>query len=122
MTGEERRFTRIPFKVYTELQTKDAVYKTNILNNLSVGGCLLPIGSDIVPGTQCKIRIILEGTEEDIIIRITGKIVRVDSHSIAVKFTLIDPDSLFHLQNIIRYNAQDPEKIEEEISRHPGLF
>lgn len=122
MTDEERRFTRIPFKVFTELKTKDAVYKTSYLENLSVGGCLMPVKSDLVPGTDCKILINLEGGGETVVISIKGRIVRVDSRTIAVKFTLIDPDSLFHLQNIIRYNAQDSDKIDDEFSKHPGLI
>ncbi len=122
MTGENRRFTRVPFKVYVEMRTGDAVFQSNIISNLSVGGCLLPIKSDLVPGTGCKILIRLEGTSDDIVIKITGEIVRVDSRSVAVKFTLTDTDSLFHLQNIIRYNSLNPDKVDDELSNHPGLF
>lgn len=122
MADEGRRFTRIPFKVFTQLKTKDAVYSTNQISNLSVGGCLLPITSDLIPGTSCSILIRLEGTADETIIRIKGEILRTYTHSVAVKFVLIDMDSLFHLQNIIRYNSEDPEKVEDEISRHPGLL
>jgi len=122
MRAEERRFTRVPFQVYTELKTKDAVYTSNLISNLSVGGCLLPVHSDIVPGTDCKILISLEGSDDEIVIKITGQVMRVNAHSVAVKFKLIDPESLFHLQNIIRYNAADPDKVEDEFSRHPGLL
>jgi len=122
MADEVRRFTRIPFKVYTQLKTKDAVYTTNYISNLSIGGCLLPITSDLIPGTNCSILIRLEGTSDEIVINIKGEIMRTYSHSVAVKFVLIDTDSLFHLQNIMRYNAEDPDKIDEEISKHPGLF
>ena len=122
MVDDERRFSRVPFKVYTQLKTKDAVYTTNQITNISVGGCLLPITSDLIPGTNCSILIRLEGTTDHIVVKIKGEILRTYPHSVAVKFTLIDTDSLHHLQNIIRYNSKDPEKIEEEISRHPGIF
>lgn len=122
MVADSRRFTRIPFKVYTQLKTKDAVYTTNLISNLSIGGCLLPITSDLIPGTNCSILIRLEGSADDIVIKIKGEILRTYPHSVAVKFVLIDTESLFHLQNIIRYNSEDPEKVEEEISRHPGLL
>ena len=121
MQSEDRKFTRVPFNVSTELKTRDSVYISNRILNLSVGGCLLPIKSDLIPGTDCRIIIRLEGTGADISVHIKGEIVRVDSRSVAVKFILIDPDSLFHLQNIIRYNAEDPDKVEDEISKHPGL-
>lgn len=122
MSDEERRFTRIPFNVHTRLKTKDAVYTTNQISNISIGGCLLPIASDLVPGTPCTVMIRLEEGTDEVLVRIKGEILRTYSHAVAVKFLLIDTDSLYHLQNIIRYNAEDPDRIDEEISRHPGLI
>jgi hypothetical protein len=53
---------------------------------------------------------------------IEGEISRCDPGAVAVKFTRIDIDSLFHLHNIIRYNSPDPDKVEKEIHEHPGLL
>ena len=122
MGSEDRRFTRIPFKVYTQLKTKDAIYSTNFISNISMGGCLLPITSDLIPGTNCTIMIKLEGTTDELLIKIKGEILRTYKNAVAVKFVLIDTDSLYHLQNVIRYNSENPEQIEDEFSRHPGLF
>ncbi len=60
--------------------------------------------------------------DTDVYVRVEGEIIRSESNGVAVKFTQIDPDSLFHLQNIIRYNAEDTEAIDEEITKHPGLL
>jgi hypothetical protein len=53
---------------------------------------------------------------------VEGEIVRKDSEMAAIRFTRIDPDSLFHLRNIVRYNASDPDRVEDEIEQHPGLI
>ena len=121
MTDDNRRFSRIPFKVKAQLKIADQIYLAPELSNLSVGGCLLPIAVNISPGTPCELNIMLEGTTEELHVRIEGEIVRTTHEGVAVRFLSIEPDSLFHLQNIILYNAPDADTIEHEISRHPGL-
>ena len=121
MPEDKRRFTRIPFKVTGELTTQGVTYSLHEISNLSVGGCLLPIAADLEPGTQCQVKIILSGTSSELSVNAGGEVMRCQPSSVAVKFTHIDLDSLYHLQNIIRYNADDVEKIEKEIEARPGL-
>ena len=63
----------------------------------------------------------MAGTTSELSIRVKGEIMRCDAGAVAIKFTGIDPDSLFHLQNIIRYNSSNPEAVDKEIRHHPGL-
>jgi len=121
MADNKRRFTRIPFKMDTELMVQGEVYKAEDISNLSIGGCVLPIVAELEPETACQLKIILNGIADGISINVDGEIIRSDQDTIAVKFTRIDPDSLFHLQNIVRYNSPDADTIEDEINKHPGL-
>lgn len=122
MTDEKRRFTRIPFKVNAEITANDILYSVKEISNLSIGGCLLQIKADLEPGTICHLKIVLSGTISELSIKIDGEINRCVPGAFAVKFTRIDPDSLFHLQNVIRYNAPDPEVMDQEIIEHPGII
>lgn len=119
MIQEKRRFTRIPFKVKAEMRVGKILYSAEVIENLSIGGCLLPINAVFERGTTCQIRILLTGSSSDLDVKIDGDITRCDANTVAVKFTHIDPDSLFHLQSIVRYNSPDPDAIEEEIVKHP---
>ncbi len=121
MSDESRRFTRIPFKMYTELEINDNTHSTDNITNLSVGGCLLPIDIEPQAGTSCRIKISLEGTSEEIAIRIEGEIIRTTPEGLAIKFVRIDPESLFHLQNVVKYNSPDADTIESEIIKNPGI-
>ena len=121
MSKEKRRFTRVPFRVSAEIMVHDFSCSAEEILNLSVGGCLLPVQADLEPGTGCDLKIIMAGTTSELNIRVKGEIVRSGAGAVAVKFTGIDSESLFHLQNIIRYNLSDPEAIEREIQDHPGL-
>ncbi len=121
MSEEKRRFTRVPFKVEAEIQIDDTLYHTEDISNLSVGGCLLPIQGDFEVGTSCRVKISLGGTSSELNVRVEGEIARNTPEGIAVKFTGVDLDSLFHLKNIVRYNSSDADAVEKEIRDHFGI-
>lgn len=121
MLTEKRRFSRIPFQVKAEVTINDLLYSSDKIDNLSIGGCLLPIDVDVATGTECRLKILLNSTSSELSVQIGGEIFRSESGGVAVRFTEIEPDSLFHLQNIILYNHPDTAKIEQEIKNHPGL-
>jgi len=122
MSDENRKFSRIPFKVKAELTVNDVVYSVEEISNLSIGGCLLPIKANLAVGTVCYMKILLSGTSSQLHIKIDGEIKRCAPGAVAVKFARIDPDSFFHLQNLVRYNFPDPDVIEKEIIEHPGIL
>ena len=121
MSDENRRFTRIPFQMNTEIVIDDQTYNTDKITNLSAGGCLLPVNVEPQPGTSCTIKITLAGTSDEMAVRIEGEIIRATPEGLAIKFVRIDPESLFHLQNIIRYNSPDADIIENEFLKHTGI-
>ena len=121
MSDEKRRFTRVPFKVEAEVKIGDTSYRTDEIANLSVGGCLLPIPADFEIGTKCRVTIRLGGTSSELTLGMEGEIVRTPPGAVAVKFTGVDLDSLFHLQNVVRYNSSDPDAVEREIRDHFGV-
>ncbi|TKB27074.1 PilZ domain-containing protein [Desulfopila sp. IMCC35006] len=119
MADEKRRFSRIFFNVRAKLTVAGCEYPVDRIANLSVGGCLLEIAEKIPVNSACTFTIFLSGLAEGVVVH--GETVRVGSDEISLKFTAIEQENLLHLQNIIRYNAEDPDAIEEEISAHPGL-
>lgn len=119
MTAEKRRFSRIIFNVRARLTVDEAVYTVERILNLSVGGCQLELNDCLLPGKACKFTVFLPRIGPGI--DVFGEVVRTGNGEASLKFTRIDPENLSHLQNIIRYNAEDPDLIEEEIKSHPGL-
>jgi hypothetical protein len=117
---EKRRFTRIRFNMAAELTVNDIAYSFSQVDNLSVGGCALETCLKVETGSSCRFWLPLEATTA-LGVEAHGKVVRCDGKAISIQFTRISPESLFHLQNIIRFNAPDPDRIEGEISERPGL-
>lgn len=118
---EQRRFTRVPFKVETRMETADRVYTVVELYNLSVGGCLLPLEPALSVGEAVRVVIVLTREPAPLEVEVEAEVVRHEDGMTALKFIRIDPDSLFHLRNIIRYNASDTDAVESEFDAHPGL-
>ncbi len=122
MSSENRRFTRIPFHVNAELTVNHVYYTVDKISNLGIGGCLLPITADLAPGGVCHLKIVLSGVSSELAINVNATVKRCAAASVALEFTGIDPDSLFHLKNILRYNFFDDEEIiDREIREHPGI-
>jgi len=121
MDQEKRRFTRFPLKMTAVLHVNDKEYTTNSLLNLSIGGCLVPLEVDAAPDMPCNMVICLGSADSELTIRTSGRIIRSVKGEVAVQFIGVDPDSLFHLQMLARYNSPEPEKVEEEIRKHPGI-
>jgi hypothetical protein len=122
MSEEKRRFSRIPFRVNAEITIGERSFLVDEIDNLSIGGGLFPIEDHLEAGATCQVEIILEGSSSELSIYVSGEVIRSADGNVAIQFVRIDPDSLFHLQNIIRFNAPDPDVIEEEIRRHPGII
>lgn len=121
MTEEKRRFSRIVFKMNAELTVEGKIYPVAEIVNLSVGGCQLEIGEDIAPNTPCSFLIVLNPADRRANVEVDGEIVRSADGVVGISFSAISPEALIHLQNIIRYNSPDPDRIEEEISSRPGI-
>lgn len=122
MTKENRRFTRVAFEVPAILSVGGHEFPLETIYNLSVGGVLVPGDKLFQPGKECTLTIPLSGSNQELMVQVSGEFVWCTDDTAAVKFTHIDVDSLGHLQNIIRYNAQDPDQVESEILKHPGLI
>ena len=121
MGNERRRFVRFPFRMNAELITKDSKYEVSEFINLSIGGCLLPVGVDLESGSPCTLRILLGKTGVDPVVTVEGTVVRCEDGNVAIKFVKIDPENLHHLQMIALYNSPDPDRVEVEIREHPGI-
>ncbi|WP_457577361.1 PilZ domain-containing protein [Desulfomarina sp.] len=118
--AEKRRFTRIVFAVRAECTVAGKTFSVERLINLSVGGCLVEIKAEAAIDDECDVVIPLGA--EGLHVNVKGRVARIEDDYIGIKFVSIDPESLHHLQNIIKYNSPDAEAIEDELKDHPGLL
>ncbi len=124
MQNEKRKFSRIRLEFILTLTLNDgSVHHVEKFEDISIGGCLVPTKKEYQDNTTCTVTINLGDSiaNDSPKIEAKGHITRHNDEKTAIQFTAIDPESLFHLQNIIRYNAPDPDRIDDEIQQTKGL-
>ncbi len=111
---DRRKGIRVEFKtvVAVTLSGMETRYKGSS-RDLSLRGVFVKTDGAALPekGTPCQVGIRLEGLEEELLLRMEGHVVRVDSDGYAVYFDSVDLDTYTHLKNIVRYNAPDSDRI-----------
>jgi len=115
-----RAFTRALVSVETELTSGPQVV-TGTVRNISLKGLYFMPSKWLPLGTECDVTIRFGAGDEAERITASARVVRSDRFGLGVEFTDIDLDSFHHLQNLIRYNAPDVERVEREFSDHIGL-
>ncbi len=115
MGKERRKNTRVPFQTTADLVFSDRRYSQCATENLSIKGISVLGISGHTLGDICDVSLALSGSTSHLRLAMKGKIVRVDANGIALHFTEIDLDSFYHLKNIIYYNSENPDTIEQEL-------
>ena len=118
-TENKREFTRVRINVEVEVSSDDRASISGKVEDLSLNGAFVPCTGRLPVGTNCKVELILDG--QDIRLMAEAVVSREDERGIAVEFKGIPLDDLEHLRNLIRYNADDPNQVEEEFDSHIGL-
>lgn len=121
-THEKREFLRIPFHAEVEINARQFSCRSESDIDVSMTGLRMAYGEAAPPaGSQCLLSLFLQPLDEQVVIDAAGRIVRSEPGSIAVEFTGLDPDSFYHLRQLILNNAGDPEKAESELNAHWGI-
>jgi len=115
MGKERRKNTRVPFQTTADVIFGDKRYSQCATENLSIKGVSVLGITGHALGETCDLSLALSGSTSHLRLAMKGKIVRVDADRIALHFIEIDLDSFYHLKNIIYYNSEDPDTIEQEL-------
>jgi hypothetical protein len=118
--GENRReFTRVRIQLDAEISADDKASINGVAEDLSLNGVYIPSSGKLPIGTECTIALFLDG--RDVRLEVLGKVTRQNDGGMAIEFTGVPLDDLEHLRNLIRFNADDPNAVEEEFDSHIGL-
>jgi len=111
---EHRHTHRVDFDTLVEFETIDCNYVCELVD-ISVQGALLAVHSNIIPdpGTQCKITIKLDESDESKIIMV-GHIARKIKNGMGIHCDSIDVDSMTHLRRLVEYNLGDVELVNRD--------
>ena len=118
--SEKREFTRVPITFLVQLLVGDRHLEGCHIKDLSMKGMLVVTEERFPLGTPCEA--VLSLVEGEVEIRTSGTVAALHPQGFGVEFTTIDGlDSYIHLRNLVLFNSQDVEKVEEEFQAHAGI-
>lgn len=109
-----RKFSRVNFTVDASIKTADRQFRGDV-KDLSMSGMFMLTAERLQLGHPVDITIVLTGTSPEINVNFNGEVSRIDEHGMGFSFKKMDLDSYTHLKNIVAYNIDDAEKVNEEI-------
>lgn len=115
MGKERRKNTRVPFQTTADVVFDDKKYNNCATENLSVKGVSVLGISGHALGQTCELSLALSGSTSHLRLTMKAEVVRMEADRIGLHFIEIDLDSFYHLKNIIYYNSEDPDTIEQEL-------
>ena len=120
-TKDHREFSRVDIKICAIVEAKGEEIVSTGTQDVSMKGLFVEGKTDWSLGTECEIRLILEGRDPSVNIAVKGKVQRITEKGVALLFTEVGLEAYEHLHNLVMLNSDDPEKVEQEFSDHLGL-
>ena len=115
MDAEKRKNTRVPFHSTISVRFPDQTFDHCETQDLSLKGVFVKgVTGPRAEGDQCELSLHLSGATSDLSLHMRGEVVRTRKDGVGLHFSEIDLDSFYHLKNIIYYNSDDPDILEDE--------
>lgn len=121
MSDNRREFTRAPVRLEATLYTEDHQRFDGTLVDLSMGGAFLKLEHRPDPNAACRIVLRLCSAKGCMSLHAAGVVVRIDSHGVGVRVDSVDEDAYMHMRRLVLLNAEDPERVEDELAAHSGV-
>lgn len=101
---EEREHTRLPIRLEVHITSDERTLVSGHTRDISREGVYVFVDRPLPRGTACQIALLVKGPKSSLRIDVSGRVVRADDHGMAIDFTEVGMDSLFHLRNLVQYN------------------
>lgn len=112
----KRKNSRVPFQVIVNLDFPGQSHAECKTADLSLKGVFVLGVTGHKTGENCLVSLRLTGSTSQLTLKMKGTVVRVEEGGVALHFNEMDLDSFFHLKNILYYNSEDPDVLDQELS------
>ena len=106
-------FPMVPAQFYVEIQAGETRLSSNKTKDVSMRGLFLYSGTTLPVGTECHVRIFLQGGP-DLPIETRARVVREDANGLAVEFCDSEVESRSPLHNLSLYSSADFAQVQSE--------
>jgi hypothetical protein len=116
MMDNKRKNSRVPFHATITLNFPNRQHEECETVDLSLKGVFVVGITDHAIGEKCQASLRLIGSTSDLTLDMKGEVVRVEKNGMGLHFFETDLDSFFHLKNILYYNSENPDMMENEMT------
>lgn len=102
---EERQHTRLPLRLEVRIVSGSRTLVSGKTRDISREGVYVFAEKPLPRGSECQLALLLTGPKSTLRIEVSGTVVRADDQGMAIDFTEVGLDSLFHLRNLMQYNV-----------------
>jgi len=103
--NDRRRNVRVVFRTTARvIFSGERTFADCETADVSVSGVFVKGAKDAGPGEKCLVELQLTGKTSNLLLKMTGEVVRVQDDGIALEFCEVDEDSFYHLQNIVYFS------------------
>lgn len=113
--SDKRRFSRVNVPFDASLTDANGACISGSLRDVAIQGAFIACSPSFALGTPVDVDIALHGGIEDVHVVSRAEVVHREDDGLGIRFTAIDPESVGHLRNIITYNAEDADRVLDEI-------
>ncbi|MHC4269964.1 MAG: PilZ domain-containing protein [Planctomycetota bacterium] len=111
---EKRYFSRISFKVHSQIEFNDKIYEGELLD-LSLRGALLNFKEQIPIKKNDSCTLIIHLHSSDIKLIFEAELAHIHENNLGFKFLNEDVSTMTHLRNLLSLNIGDYDKITDEL-------
>lgn len=120
----QRKHSRLRLQLSAFLRLPDGREVRGQTRNISFGGAALTL-DEAFPGTlddRVTLGLLLDQGAPPVIASIICDVRRLpETHQVCVQYVATDLESYDHVRNIMLFNADNPDLLLEELTKHPGL-
>ena len=103
--NDRRRDTRVFFRTTAKVIFSDGrAFVDCKTSDISTSGVFVNGVAGVDCGERCRIELQLAGKTSNLLLKISGEIVRFQKDGVALEFSGVDGDSFYHLRNIVYFN------------------
>lgn len=114
MADDKRTRSRVAAAFAAEITPAGDSKKYSVLTrNLSLKGMLCDAAMCLSEQKECLVTFTLNS---EVSFQIEALIVRCDPQGMAIDFVGMDETAFMHLRNLVRFQAEDPDAIDRELS------
>lgn len=119
--ANRREFSRVMTTVQVDLWASDRHVLSQRTRDISLKGLYVYCRQGWPAGTRCELVLRLGDGPCSLPVQAQARVKRSDKQGMAIEIVRLTSEGYTHLKQLLLYNAENPDQVQEEFDSHVGL-